>query len=91
MPSLNVAVNYTVASPADAPDSLTYGPPFIQLAAQLKGQVTLGLNRQLDNQSASLAAAVLAKKSMPNLFAFELGNEPECEQPPSAQRLPQKC
>lgn len=74
-------MNYTVASPADAPDSLTYGPPFITLASQLKGQVTLGLNRQLDNQSASLAAAVLAKKNMPNLFALELGNEPECACP----------
>ncbi|GJE97722.1 glycoside hydrolase family 79 protein [Phanerochaete sordida] len=76
-PGLNEAVNYTVASPADAPDSLMFGPPFMQLAAQLPGEVTLGLNRQLDNQSASLAAAVLAKQTMPNLFAFELGNEPE--------------
>ncbi|EKM54178.1 glycoside hydrolase family 79 protein [Phanerochaete carnosa HHB-10118-sp] len=74
---LDEAVNYTVASPADAPDSLTFGPPFMALAAQLKGEVTLGLNRQLDNQSASLAAAALAKETMPNLFAVELGNEPE--------------
>jgi hypothetical protein len=78
-PNLNASVNYTVASPADAPDSLTFGPPFMQLAAQLKGEVTLGLNRQLDNQTASLAAAVLAKQQMSNLFAIELGNEPECE------------
>lgn len=76
-PNLNEAVNYTVASPADAPTSLTFGPPFIALAAQLPGEVTLGLNRQLDNRSASLAAAVLAKQTMPNLFAIELGNEPE--------------
>lgn len=68
-----------MASPADAPDTLTFGPPFMALASQLPGQVTLSLNRQLDNQSASLAAAVLAKQQMPNLFAIELGNEPECE------------
>lgn len=74
-------MNYTVDSPADAPASLTFGPPFFALAAQLSGspEVTLGLNRQLDDQPASLAAAVRAKQTMGNLFALELGNEPECE------------
>lgn len=76
--NLGTAVNYTVDSPADAPASLTFGPQFISLASQLKGQVTLGLNRQLNNQPASLAAAKLAKQNMQNLFAIELGNEPEC-------------
>ncbi|KAH8107834.1 hypothetical protein BXZ70DRAFT_1003265 [Cristinia sonorae] len=76
-PNLASAVNYTVATPADAPASLTYGPSFFTLAGQLKGDVTVGLNRQLNNQAASLAAAVQAKKTMGNLFAFELGNEPE--------------
>ncbi|THH27708.1 hypothetical protein EUX98_g6485 [Antrodiella citrinella] len=77
-PELQSAVNYTVASPADAPDSLTYGPSFFTLAAQLQSDaVTLGLNRQLNNQAASLAAAVQAKNTMDNLFALELGNEPE--------------
>ena len=76
--NLGTAVNYTVASPADAPASLTFGPQFITLASQLSGQVTLGLNRQLNNQPASLAAAKLAKQDMRNLFAIELGNEPEC-------------
>lgn len=71
-------MNYTVASPADAPDTLTFGPPFVALAGELPGPVTLGLNRQLNNQSASLAAAKLAKQQMRNLFALELGNEPEC-------------
>ncbi|KAI0093447.1 hypothetical protein BDY19DRAFT_983105 [Irpex rosettiformis] len=75
--NLGIAVNYTVASPADAPASLTFGPQFITLASQLRGQVTLGLNRQLNNQPASLGAAVLAKQNMKNLFAVELGNEPE--------------
>jgi len=76
-PNLQSAVNYTVASPADAPASLTYGPSFFTLAGQLQSDVTLGLNRQLNDQAASLAAAVQAKNTMNNLFAFELGNEPE--------------
>lgn len=72
-------MNYTVASPADAPSSLTYGPAFFELAAaQLnKSQVTLGLNRQLDNESNTLEAAVRAKEAMHNLYAVELGNEPD--------------
>lgn len=40
----------------------------------------MGLNRQLNNQPASLAAAVQAKASMGNIFAIELGNEPECKE-----------
>ena len=75
-----------MASPADAPVSLTFGPQFITLASQLKGNVTLGLNRQLDNQAASLAAAKLAKQQMRNLFAIELGNEPECQSQPHTCR-----
>lgn len=76
--NLQSAVNYTVATPADAPLSLTYGPSFFTLASQLKGQVTVGLNRQLNNQANSLAAGSRAKQSMGNLFAIELGNEPDC-------------
>ncbi|EIW63157.1 uncharacterized protein TRAVEDRAFT_26555 [Trametes versicolor FP-101664 SS1] len=75
--NLQSAVNYTVATPADAPLSLTYGPSFFTLASQLKGQVTVGLNRQLNNQANSLAAGSRAKQSMGNLFAIELGNEPD--------------
>ena len=78
-PSLESAVNYTVASPADAPASLTYGPSFFDLAGEFSGDVTVGLNRQLNNQTASLAASVEAKRKLRNLFAFELGNEPECK------------
>ncbi|KIK65736.1 glycoside hydrolase family 79 protein [Collybiopsis luxurians FD-317 M1] len=76
--SLATPVSYTVASPSDAPTSLTFGPSFFTLAASdLKGNVTIGLNRQLNNQANTLAAAVQAKKSMPNLYAIELGNEPD--------------
>ncbi|EGO27198.1 glycoside hydrolase family 79 protein [Serpula lacrymans var. lacrymans S7.9] len=76
-PTLTQPVNYTVASPVDAPASLTYGPAFFSLAAQLKGEVTVGLNRQLNNQTNSLEGAEQALRTMPNLLAMELGNEPE--------------
>ncbi|KAJ3808016.1 hypothetical protein F5876DRAFT_46898 [Lentinula aff. lateritia] len=77
-PSLATAVSYTVASPTDAPSSLTFGPSFFTLAASdLKGNVTIGLNRQLNNQANTLSAAVQAKDTMPNLYAIELGNEPD--------------
>ncbi|KAI8994093.1 hypothetical protein BD414DRAFT_481406 [Trametes punicea] len=76
-PNLQTPVNYTVASPADAPTSLTYGPSFFTLASQLKGEATLGLNRQLDNLTNSLSAGAGAQRSMRNLFAIELGNEPD--------------
>ncbi|KAL0581236.1 hypothetical protein V5O48_000824 [Marasmius crinis-equi] len=75
--SLSDPVKYTVASPNDAPTSLTYGPSFFTLAAGMKGDVTVGLNRQLNNQANTLAAGQRAKQTMPNLLAIELGNEPD--------------
>lgn len=72
------AVTYTVASPSDAPTSLTFGPSFITLAASYGGDVILGLNRRLNNLSNTIAAATLAKNEMNNLNAIELGNEPNC-------------
>ncbi|KAE8140444.1 hypothetical protein BDV38DRAFT_290173 [Aspergillus pseudotamarii] len=74
--SSSSAVTYTVADPADAPSSLTFGPPFIALAADYDGQVIIGLNRRLNNQSNTIAAATLAKDTIQNLYAIELGNEP---------------
>ena len=79
--SLQTAVNYTVASPADAPTSLTYGPSFFTLANALKGDVTVGLNRQLNNQANTLSAGSRAKSSVSKLLALDLGNEPDCERP----------
>lgn len=72
-------MTYTVASPSDAPSSLTFGPPLISLAANYGGSVILGLNRRLNNQTNSIAAAKLAKSEMTNLNAIELGNEPNCK------------
>ncbi|KAH8109882.1 hypothetical protein DFH11DRAFT_1810021 [Phellopilus nigrolimitatus] len=76
-PSLSSAVNYTVASPNDAPDSLTYGPSFFTLAGELAGDVTIGLNRQLNDIANTQEAAEEAVQRVKGLLAFELGNEPD--------------
>ncbi|KAH7176813.1 hypothetical protein EDB81DRAFT_675770 [Dactylonectria macrodidyma] len=70
------AVTYTVASSGDAPSSLTFGPSFFDLAATYGGEVTIGLNRRLNNIANTIAAATKAKAQMTNLNAIELGNEP---------------
>lgn len=79
-PKLTTAVNYTVADPSDAPNSLAYGPSFFALAERLKGDVTVGLNRQLNNITITRLAAVQGQKTInpAHLLAFELGNEPDC-------------
>ncbi|KAL3466116.1 hypothetical protein BJX64DRAFT_296058 [Aspergillus heterothallicus] len=74
--SSSAAVTYTVADLADAPETLTYGPSFISLAAEYAGSVVLGLNRRLNNIANTISAADLAVQQMPNLKAIELGNEP---------------
>lgn len=51
----------------------------MSLAAQYSGKVILGLNRRLNNIANSIAAAKVAKQSMGNLDAIELGNEPNCK------------
>jgi hypothetical protein len=53
----------------------------MNLAAELEGAVTIGLNRRLDNIDNTIAAARLAVDTIDNLYAIELGNEPECENP----------
>jgi hypothetical protein len=78
-PSLTTAVSYTVASPTDAPSSLTYGPSFISLAADYGGEIVLGLNRRLNNIANTITAAKLAQSEAANLYAIELGNEPNCK------------
>lgn len=72
-------MNYTVASSGDAPTTLTYGPSFFTLAAQLANSpdITIGLNRQLNNQANSLQAAKDAQIVINNLYAVEVGNEPD--------------
>ncbi|KAJ5205099.1 beta-glucuronidase [Penicillium cinerascens] len=74
--SSNQAVTYSVSNPSDAPMTLTFGPPFISMAADYHGETIVGLNRRLDNLSNTIAAATLAYDEMKNLYAIELGNEP---------------
>ncbi|KAK2785115.1 hypothetical protein FQN52_008601 [Onygenales sp. PD_12] len=74
--SLAEPVSYSVADPADAPQTLTFGPSFMSLAGSYEGPVTLGLNRRLDNIDNTVAAATVAIEEMGNLYAIELGNEP---------------
>lgn len=76
--SLTEAVTYTVASAGAAPETLTYGPSFISLAAEYAGEVIIGLNRRLDDISNTISAALLAQSKMENLYSIELGNEPNC-------------
>ncbi|KAJ5712399.1 beta-glucuronidase [Penicillium malachiteum] len=75
--SLTEPVSYTVASATDAPETLTFGPSFMEMAADYSGSVTLGLNRRLDNIANTISAAEEAVSVMGNLYAIELGNEPE--------------
>ncbi|KAF2226017.1 hypothetical protein BDZ85DRAFT_193194 [Elsinoe ampelina] len=75
-PSQTEAVVYSVAHPKDAPATLTFGPSFLSLAGKYAGKVTIGLNRRLNNQPNTLAAAKEAVSAVTNLQAIELGNEP---------------
>ncbi|PAV16737.1 glycoside hydrolase family 79 [Pyrrhoderma noxium] len=75
--SLTTAVNYSVSSPLDAPLSLTYGPSFFTLAGELAGDVTIGLNRELNNIENTRSAAEAAVQRVKGLLAIELGNEPD--------------
>ncbi|KAJ5141040.1 hypothetical protein N7526_002035, partial [Penicillium atrosanguineum] len=62
-------VNYTVASTIDAPESLTYGPSFISLAASYVGRVIVCLNRRLDKLSNTASAALLIQSQIKNLYS----------------------
>lgn len=72
-------VVYTVPSPADAPQTLTFGPKFMSLANTYNGSVVLGLNRGKNDLANTIKAAKTAVSEMDNLLAIELGNEPECK------------
>ncbi|KAL3444835.1 hypothetical protein BJX65DRAFT_310425 [Aspergillus insuetus] len=71
--SLASATNYTGTS---LPTYLSFGDSFIELAASYNGSVILGLNRRLNDVNNTIAAAELALSEMRNLYAIELGNEP---------------
>ncbi|KAL2186393.1 glycoside hydrolase family 79 protein [Thermothelomyces heterothallicus CBS 203.75] len=76
-PSTSAYVVYSVANPADAPTSLTFGPRFMTLAGTYPGSVVVGLNRGKNNINNTIAAAEVAVSEVTNLLAIELGNEPE--------------
>ncbi|KAK3896868.1 glycoside hydrolase [Staphylotrichum tortipilum] len=75
--STSAYVVYSVASPADAPMTLTFGPKFMTLAGTYPGRVVVGLNRGKNNIANTIAAAKMAVAEVKNLLAIELGNEPE--------------
>jgi hypothetical protein len=77
--STSAYVVYAVASPDDAPSTLTFGPAFMTLAGTYGGSVVVGLNRGKNNLTNTITAAKVAVREMENLLALELGNEPECE------------
>ncbi|RBR13263.1 uncharacterized protein FIESC28_08229 [Fusarium coffeatum] len=71
-------VSYKVDDLLDAPMSLTYGPRFFDLIKTFGAETILGLNRGLNNRSKTFAAATMAKSKAPdNIWAIELGNEPD--------------
>ncbi|KAA1113404.1 hypothetical protein PGT21_030738 [Puccinia graminis f. sp. tritici] len=72
---------------AQVPARLSFGPEFIRLANQLSpGPLTFGLNRQSGNLlNAGIAARDLVDH-LSNLYAIELGNEPEFWAPGSPER-----
>lgn len=74
-------MDYTVADSSEAPSSLTYGPSFISKAASYGGEVIIGLNRRLDDISNTIEAAKVVQSEADNLYAIELGNEPNCKAP----------
>lgn len=77
--STSAYVVYSVANPADAPMTLTFGPRFMTLAGEYPGRVVVGLNRGKNNIDNTIAAAKVAVSEVTNLLAIELGNEPECK------------
>ncbi|KIM92707.1 glycoside hydrolase family 79 protein [Oidiodendron maius Zn] len=78
VPSLSEYVLY----PGDentfsGPSNFTFGPSFIELASKYPGTVVMGLNRGGDNISNTIDAAIAVVNGMGNLYAIELGNEPD--------------
>ncbi|KUL86952.1 hypothetical protein ZTR_05294 [Talaromyces verruculosus] len=77
-PSFDGYVSYTVVSPLDAPDSLTYGRRFWDLINVYEGETMLGFNQGDNNQTNTYLAVVDAKeRALSHLWAVELGNEPD--------------
>ncbi|KAF4498281.1 hypothetical protein FAGAP_5570 [Fusarium agapanthi] len=77
-PALKGYVSYSVNNPLEAPMSLTYGPKFFDLIKKFGSESILGFNRGLNNRTNTFAAVLKAKEKVAkNLWAIELGNEPD--------------
>ncbi|KAK3292830.1 glycoside hydrolase family 79 protein [Chaetomium fimeti] len=66
--STSAYVVYSVANPADAPMTLTFGPKFMTLAGTYPGSVVVGLNRGKNNIDNTIAAAKVAVSEVKNLY-----------------------
>lgn len=79
-PNLSTAVtpgvNFSEAGTATLP-TRSDGPQLLELVASHGGNVVFGLDRGRNNLSNSISAAIAAKAHLSNLYASELGNEPE--------------
>ncbi|KAI9609164.1 hypothetical protein KEM48_002992 [Puccinia striiformis f. sp. tritici PST-130] len=86
-PNETLPVRFTLPPGQLVPLTLTFGPRFIELASRLKGATTIGFNRRLADVNNVGLAALAALQKMKNLYAIELGNEPEFWDPKSPENL----
>ncbi|KAI7958245.1 hypothetical protein MJO29_006462 [Puccinia striiformis f. sp. tritici] len=84
-PNETLPVRFTLPPGQLVPLTLTFGPRFIELASRLKGATTIGFNRRLADVNNVGLAALAALQKMKNLYAIELGNEPEFWDPKSPE------
>lgn len=73
---MNLSSNFSEARVAEYPN-FYYGPEYFKLTASYGSNVVLGLDRGQNNLSNTIEAARAAQQLLPNLYAFELGNEPD--------------
>ncbi|KAI8444599.1 hypothetical protein BY996DRAFT_6425622 [Phakopsora pachyrhizi] len=76
-PNLSVPIKNNLTKNSLVPNNITYGPKYFQIASQLDGPTTIGVNRRENNLNNAIIAVQEALKTVKNLYAIELGNEPE--------------
>ncbi|CAH7686947.1 family 79 glycoside hydrolase [Phakopsora pachyrhizi] len=76
-PNLSVSIKNNLTKNSLVPNNITYGPKYFQIANQLDGPTTIGVNRRENNLNNTINAVQEALRSVKNLYAIELGNEPE--------------
>ncbi|KNF03331.1 hypothetical protein PSTG_03599 [Puccinia striiformis f. sp. tritici PST-78] len=76
-PNETQPIRYSLPPGEQVPKTISFGPQFIELASRLKGPTTIGFSRQLGDLKNVGLAALTAVQKMNNLYAIELGNEPE--------------